>query len=653
MGWKVRVDWDQDGSFTTPGDDITGDVIGALKWFQGVTAWQRAGEEATISLQLDNIDRKYSIENSGSSLYGKLKGYRPIELVYERDGNGIRAEYYNDVIESGAGDALQFFAYAEDDSDIWFDFNSAPPDSPCDVDNFSARFTGYVTPSYSETYMFYVEVSDGVRLWVGGELIIDKWQQTNTATERTSSTIALTAGRAYELKLEYYNDRYGGSSVPAICKLRWSSASQAKGQIQNASLTLPPYVMWRGYVETIQPDGLLYASRRATLTAVGEKNRLDRRYATLIKYRADTKTSDLVEELLEDYIGSTVDLSGIRQGQKTVEHFGDNYEDAETIAIWQVLRDIADFEAGKILYVNGRFEFWDRTYRYGVASTVDETFDNVHEEIDYRFDIEQIRNLITVTAYERRAISPGPTVVYEHTTDDPEIVIPYGGEWRANLIHADPTSGEPVICNLNTLSTSLSIVSADYGGDHGSGALDVYVSGGTTPGYGRWTSVLIQNNRYDTVRISAFEITAEPIVEAGNTLLGEHENASFQTAYGVKSGDIDLRLAARLADAEGQAEMLLDLWGDPDPYAWSFTIRNEDDGIENLAQLTTGIGALINLKDDQLVHDRDYIIVGAEHALDPDTHEHITTYHVESVDPGLLITDHPVFGLLDENRAGF
>ncbi|BDI30976.1 hypothetical protein CCAX7_30270 [Capsulimonas corticalis] len=88
--------------------------------------------------------------------------------------------------------------------------------------NFMIVWTGQITPVYSETYTFYTESDDGSRLWVDGKQLVDDWVD-QSATEK-SGTIDLKAGQKYDIKVAYYANGVGSSSM----KLSWSSASQAK-----------------------------------------------------------------------------------------------------------------------------------------------------------------------------------------------------------------------------------------------------------------------------------------------------------------------------------------------------------------------------------------------------------------------------------------
>ena len=57
-------------------------------------------------------------------------------------------------------------------------------------------------PLYSQTYTFYTQTDDGVRLWVNGQLLVDKW--VNQGNIEWSGTIDLTAHQKYPVLMEYY-----------------------------------------------------------------------------------------------------------------------------------------------------------------------------------------------------------------------------------------------------------------------------------------------------------------------------------------------------------------------------------------------------------------------------------------------------------------
>ena len=141
-------------------------------------------------------------------------------------GNGLRGTYYDNVDFS----ALR---RARLDATVNFTWGAGAPSSTMQADTFSARWTGQVQPRLTQNYKFHTRTDDGVRLWVNGVLLIDKWL--DQGVEWRSASIALTAGQKYDLVMEYYEN--GGD---ANCQLYWSAYSLLKEIIPAAQLYRPP-----------------------------------------------------------------------------------------------------------------------------------------------------------------------------------------------------------------------------------------------------------------------------------------------------------------------------------------------------------------------------------------------------------------------------
>ncbi len=127
-------------------------------------------------------------------------------------------------------------------------------------DRFGARWTGQVQPLYTEAYTFYVSSSNGRRLWVNNQLLIDQWID-DSGTEY-SGTINLVAGQKYDLKLECFNN-----VGAAACHLSWFSTRQPKEIIPTAHL-FPPYnqlpVLANPPDQTILAGRTLFVTNSAT-----------------------------------------------------------------------------------------------------------------------------------------------------------------------------------------------------------------------------------------------------------------------------------------------------------------------------------------------------------------------------------------------------
>ncbi|WP_116807167.1 glycoside hydrolase family 3 protein [Steroidobacter cummioxidans] len=72
-------------------------------------------------------------------------------------------------------------------------------------DDFSVRWTGQLLPPTSGKYELVVGANDGVRLYIDDRLIVDGWEL-NERVKSHSVTADLEGGRAYRIKLEYFED---------------------------------------------------------------------------------------------------------------------------------------------------------------------------------------------------------------------------------------------------------------------------------------------------------------------------------------------------------------------------------------------------------------------------------------------------------------
>ena len=81
---------------------------------------------------------------------------------------GLRAQYFSDV-------TLTTLKSTQVDSAVDFDWGTASPLAGLGPSSFSVRWSGMVTPTHSEKYVFYTQSDDGVRLWVDGNLLVDNW----------------------------------------------------------------------------------------------------------------------------------------------------------------------------------------------------------------------------------------------------------------------------------------------------------------------------------------------------------------------------------------------------------------------------------------------------------------------------------------------
>jgi len=127
---------------------------------------------------------------------------------------GLKGEYFQGTELQGAP------VVTRTDADVNFDFNDASPAPGLGRENFSVRWTGFLTPDQSGTFELGVTGDDGYRLWLDGKLIVEDWSTHAPSTKTVP--IPLAKGRKYALKLEYFQ---GGGG--AVAKLIWTPPGEA------------------------------------------------------------------------------------------------------------------------------------------------------------------------------------------------------------------------------------------------------------------------------------------------------------------------------------------------------------------------------------------------------------------------------------------
>jgi hypothetical protein len=121
---------------------------------------------------------------------------------------GLRGQYFTGV--ALAGSALLTRTEAVD-----FNWGSSAPGAGVPADNFSVRWTGFVTIPTTGSYVFRTQSDDGVRLWINGTRRINNWTD-HGPTNNDSAALNFTAGQKVPVTLEYY-ERGGG----AVIRLQW------------------------------------------------------------------------------------------------------------------------------------------------------------------------------------------------------------------------------------------------------------------------------------------------------------------------------------------------------------------------------------------------------------------------------------------------
>ena len=185
-----------------------------------------ASSDPNIELvKINDLSQFYHMDPAAQLIAGERIGKsleKLLALSTFESINGLSGEYFHNHDLSDP-------AFVKVDREIDFNWENGSPDSDIGSDTFSARWTGYIKPEYSQKYTFYTNSDDGVRLVVDNKVIIDNW--TVHATTEDSGTITLQANKYYSIQLEYY-EYYGGAAI----QLFWSSPNKPKEIIPFANL---------------------------------------------------------------------------------------------------------------------------------------------------------------------------------------------------------------------------------------------------------------------------------------------------------------------------------------------------------------------------------------------------------------------------------
>jgi len=118
------------------------------------------------------------------------------------------------------------------DATVDFNWASGSPDPAIAADHFFVRWIGALDILTAGDYTFTAVVDGGVRLWIDGTLVIDRWEENLAAN--SSPPVALTAG-SHAITVEYF-DGSGNAEI----QLRWSSSAVPDAVIPTSVLTPPP-----------------------------------------------------------------------------------------------------------------------------------------------------------------------------------------------------------------------------------------------------------------------------------------------------------------------------------------------------------------------------------------------------------------------------
>jgi glucose/arabinose dehydrogenase len=198
-----------------------------------IDEWNDSGAaEHTTTLLLDGGPHTVTMEyyeHFGDAV-AKLSWFRTAETPDPPDWT---AEYHTGMDLAGEP------ALVRQDATINFDWGGGPPAPGLPADGFSARWTRTDTLP-AGIYRFSGQSDDGIRVWLDGVPIVDKWVNQND----TFSTDRLLVSGVHQIRVEYFEN--GGGAVAKFGYERISAAGPIDAwtgeYFANRTLTGPPAV---------------------------------------------------------------------------------------------------------------------------------------------------------------------------------------------------------------------------------------------------------------------------------------------------------------------------------------------------------------------------------------------------------------------------
>ena len=201
---NIELSWPASGSADVVAYEILrGGVVVGMSGRETSYVDEMLCFETEYTYEVRAVDAAYNVSTTNPTA-SATTGSAP----FEGSGDGLFGTYYDDVEFTGS-------LATRTDATVDFDWGTGAPHPSIGPETFSVVWTGQVMPLISTDWTFHTISDDGVRLYVGGQLVVDSWKD-QAATEHTG-TIPLVGGLKYPVRMEYYDN-----TNHAVAKLQWS-----------------------------------------------------------------------------------------------------------------------------------------------------------------------------------------------------------------------------------------------------------------------------------------------------------------------------------------------------------------------------------------------------------------------------------------------
>lgn len=167
---------------------------GVRVWVDGILVIDQWRDQsptlATGQISLERGDHIIQVEYYESGEGAEVRIWWELKAAYPH----WRGEYFNNPNLEGQP------ALVRGDETLSFDWGPNPPAPGVNADHFSARWTRTLTLEEG-AYRFKARADDGLRVWVGGRLLIDEWHPCQAATYEGYIWLD---GTPHEVRVEYF-----------------------------------------------------------------------------------------------------------------------------------------------------------------------------------------------------------------------------------------------------------------------------------------------------------------------------------------------------------------------------------------------------------------------------------------------------------------
>lgn len=644
---QVFIDWDNDGSWGTSGDDVT-DYVRHVDTLSGITEQdRRVASVGTCNILLDNSDQRFAPENASGPYYGDLVPGKPVQVSlavgmstkilftgYVVSWRPYPGRYAERLVELEVEDRMADFQ-----RNTWISF-------PLQQDKSADELLKIVGASTYKTGAASGTITLGSNPSAGDSVTIDGITFTfRSGTVPTDGDVLLgtsLADTAVYLTRAINQAEGDGTAYNGTATRPRVGASALSGVV---TLTANARGAW-GNTITLTKSGAGITVSGATLTGGAD--------------------------------GPTGTLS-YQSGTQEFPYAGDQWRSGETNAM-TIIEDITNSEYGYFwIGLDGTPCFknkdWIFTLNYASVLSFGITgpspagyhFDNAQTGItNPRVDIADVRNQITVTFAPRRSLVSGtigtaPSVItvpgqsgYDRWVG--HAAYPGGGTTVVRVPFTDPDAGE--------FMGALSIVHPEAGTDYtvndaADGSGFDYTGGGhitmSTAVNGSDVEITFRNTALGPLYVRGLTIRGVGLVSYDQAAI-TIDDATSQGNYGIAAHTIDLPLSPSPDLATSVASYEIVQQSSPRFIVDAVTFdmsRGLDlsNPSETSGLLATELGRIIEITESQSgMSNARFVVVGVGYQLDYQNGPITTTFYVLPVpDDDYMVLDS---GMLDNARIG-